>query len=153
VTRAIRPVEPGDRSQWARLYRAYAGSGGVSVSWRGNLGRLWRWLHDPAHPVEGAVCVNDGGTLIGLAHFRGAPEPISAVHVAFLDDLFVAPAWRRQGVATALLQHVTEAARARGWAGVRWMTMRDNAQARALYDRVAGPTKWVVYTMSPKEAG
>ncbi len=61
----------------------------------------------------------------------------SSVHTArtwLLNDLFVAPLARRQGVAAALLRAATEQARQRGAASLSLSTARDNAPARALYD-------------------
>jgi aminoglycoside 3-N-acetyltransferase I len=53
----------------------------------------------------------------------------------FIDELIVAPAHRRQGVATALLTAAEDAARALGLAGVRLLVRPENAVARALYAR------------------
>jgi len=82
---------------------------------------------------------------VGLAHFRAFLRPLAAETGGYLDDLFVAPEARGQGVAGALIAAVAAEGRARGWGILRWITARDNATARALYDRVGAATDWVTY--------
>jgi GNAT superfamily N-acetyltransferase len=108
--------------------------------------RVWGWLHDPEHEVEGFVAEGQGG-LVGLAHVRAFARPLSASTGGFLDDLFVDPAARGSGAAQALIGAVAEEGRRRGWSVVRWITARDNARARAVYDRLAAETPWVTYDL------
>ena len=74
--------------------------------------------------------------LVGIAHavFHGS---IWADQVCYLQDLFVDPAVRGQGVAAALIEHLAGCARACGAARYFWLTHETNARARGLYDRVA----------------
>jgi ribosomal protein S18 acetylase RimI-like enzyme len=51
----------------------------------------------------------------------------------FVDELAVLPAFRRRGVARALLAHLESLARELGLAGVRLLARPENAAARALY--------------------
>lgn len=51
----------------------------------------------------------------------------------FVDELIVLPAFRRQGVARALLAHLEDIAHDLGLAGLRLLARPDNAAARALY--------------------
>jgi GNAT superfamily N-acetyltransferase len=108
--------------------------------------RVWSWLMDPGHEVDGLVAEGKGG-LVGLAHFRPFARPLSATTGGFLDDLFVDPAARGAGAAAALIEAVAEEGRRRGWSVVRWLTAHDNAPARALYDRVAARTPFVAYDL------
>jgi len=57
--------------------------------------------------------------------------------VCYLQDLFVAPDARGQGVAAALIEELAQRARAAGADRFHWLTNESNARARALYDRVA----------------
>jgi ribosomal protein S18 acetylase RimI-like enzyme len=54
----------------------------------------------------------------------------------FVDELSVLPAFRRQGVARALLAQVEQLARSLGFAGVRLLVRPENAPARQLYARL-----------------
>lgn len=53
-----------------------------------------------------------------------------------LDGICVAPAFRGQGVGTALLSGIEDQARARGYAYVRLDVIDSNWRARALYERL-----------------
>ena len=68
--------------------------------------RVWGWLHDPAHEVEGLVALASGAGPVGIAHFRPFARPLAASIGGFLDDLFVAPEARGSGAAQALIEAV-----------------------------------------------
>jgi GNAT superfamily N-acetyltransferase len=59
------------------------------------------------------------GRLVGLAHYRPFPRPLSATFGCFLDDLFVAPDSRGSGAADLLLAELRLVARESGWSIVR----------------------------------
>lgn len=139
----VRRVRPEDRAEWDRLYAGYADFYGVEQT-EAMRDRVWGWIRDPAHEVEGLVAEGEGG-LVGLAHFRPFARPLSATVGGFLDDLFVAPEARGTGAAQALIGAVAEEGRRRGWSVIRWITAGDNARARAVYDRLAQATPWVTY--------
>lgn len=108
---------------------------------------VWGWINDPAHEVEGVLAL-EGETPVGLAHFRRQPRPAVGRDMGYLDDLFVDPDVRARGIGRALLAHVADVGRARGWGVVRWTTADDNYRARSLYDQVAAKTAWNLYEMS-----
>ncbi|HYD67399.1 GNAT family N-acetyltransferase [Azospirillum sp.] len=139
-------VTPEHEADWRRLYRGYMAfykrPEDESV-----LDRLWGWLHDPTHEMEGLVAVLDG-RVVGLAHVRRMPSPIRAADVGFLDDLFIDPDARGTRVGEAILERLRDVATERGWPFIRWITADDNYRARTLYDRVAKKTAWNLYEMS-----
>jgi GNAT superfamily N-acetyltransferase len=137
---------PDDWPRWRHLYQGYAEHYRVPMD-DAIAGRLWAWINDPAHPVEAFVARNEGGTPVGLAHYRAMPRPLGGNEICFLDDLFVDPTFRGGRVGEALLRAVAEEAGRRGWGKVRWITADDNYRGRTLYDRVAGRTMWVTYEM------
>ena len=144
---SIRPVSSTDQPGWSALYAGYrdfyrepADPAKVRVA--------WRMLFDPATRLEGLVAVDDS-VVVGLAHWREFPDQLSASTGIFLDDLFVSPEARGQGVGEQLLEALAQVARDRGIDVVRWITAPDNATARRLYDRVAELAPWVTYDLSP----
>lgn len=143
----IRRPEAGDRAQWGALYAGYADFYRVEQT-EAMRDRVWGWIHDPAHEVEGLVAETDG-QLVGLAHFRPFARPLAASTGGFLDDLFVVPDARGSGAAPALIDALSREAHARGWSVIRWITADDNARARALYDKMAVATRWVTYDLKP----
>jgi GNAT superfamily N-acetyltransferase len=147
----VRPAAPSDQDQWAALYAGYAQFYKVEQTPEMRA-RVWDWIHDPAHEVEGLVAEADG-RLVGLAHFRAFARPLSATVAGFLDDLFVDPSARGQGAAQQLIAAVSEEGRKRGWSVIRWLTSDSNYRARAVYDEVATPTAWKVYDLTPAPSG
>lgn len=139
----IRPVTPTDEPAWRALYKGYAAFYKVPMD-EGILNRIWAWLHDPTHPLEGLVAESDG-TLVGFAHFRQEPQPLLGREAGFLDDLFVDPTQRGRGLGRQLITELSEIARARDWPMLSWITAQDNLTARRLYDSVANAAIWVTY--------
>lgn len=144
----IVPAAPRHRAGWGRLYAGYAAFYGVAQT-EAMRGTVWGWILDPAQEVKALLAEAPDGAPVGLAHYRAFARPLRASRGLFLDDLFVDPAWRGQGVAQALLAALAERAAAEGCDVVRWITAEDNARARAAYDRVAQATRWVTYDMPP----
>lgn len=139
----ILPVDSSHRAAWDRLYAGYAAFYGVSQTDE-MRDRVWGWLMDPAHEVNGLVAELDGA-LVGLTHFRPYARPLFAATGGFLDDLFVDPVARGHGVADALIGAVAQVGRERGWGLIRWITNDTNYRGRAVYDRVATLTPWRTY--------
>lgn len=75
------------------------------------------------------------GEAVGFAHVCLIPKADARRGFLFVDELFVHPAHRRRGVATALLDRVLEMSDERGLAGVRLLVRPENAAARALYQK------------------
>jgi GNAT superfamily N-acetyltransferase len=139
------PLAREHEADWRRLFRGYR----TFYKWPEDesvLDRVWAWLHDPAHVLEGLVAVRNG-RVVGLAHVRGEPSPSRGAEVGFLNDLFVDPDARGGKIGEALLAELRRIAKARGWPFVRWITADDNYRARTLYDRVAKKTAWNLYEM------
>jgi GNAT superfamily N-acetyltransferase len=109
--------------------------------------RVWGWIINPAHNLEALVARNARGAVIGLAHFRAMPRPLTGSTVGFLDDLFVDPEFRGNRVADQLIAALAKLARQRGWTLIRWLTADDNYRARGVYDRLAKRTMWITYQM------
>ena len=142
----IRPVGPGDRQAWERLFRAYAQFYKVPMT-QDILSRSWSWLMAADHPVEGLLASLPNGELIGLAHYRWVPETLLGRNSGFLDDLLVLDEYRGRGVGRRLIAAVAQVAQERGWSTLRWITAHDNAQAQLLYDGMATKTDWVTYEL------
>lgn len=138
---------PEHRADWDELYAGYAAFYGVTqtVAMRD---RVWSWLMDSGHEVEGLVALDGAGRAVGLAHFRAFARPLSATTGGFLDDLFVAETARGTGAAEALIRRIAAIGRDRGWSVIRWITAEDNARARKVYDRLARKTGWVTYDLA-----
>ena len=84
------------------------------------LAELDRFTKLP-EPYVGFIAIDDDGRPIGMidARVRNYAEGAPNLRAAYVEDLWVAPAHRRGGVARALLQAVEEWALAQGldWLG------------------------------------
>ncbi|HUC66833.1 MAG TPA: GNAT family N-acetyltransferase [Stellaceae bacterium] len=142
----IAPPRAEDFADWRRLYEGYATFYKMPMNDE-IAGTVWRWLLDPAHPLEALVARTGAGRVVGLAHFRPMPRPLTGSTAGFLDDLFVDPALRGSGLADRLLEAMGEVGRKRGWSLIRWLTADNNFRARGVYDRHAQRTMWITYQM------
>jgi GNAT superfamily N-acetyltransferase len=88
-----------------------------------------------------------GDEALGFAHFFDLPEIVFARRCGALDDLFVRPSARRQGVAQALIEGLTAIGRSRGWSHVRWIVPETDQAAVTLYERIAERAPWRSYVL------
>jgi GNAT superfamily N-acetyltransferase len=142
---SIAPPRPEDYVDWRRLYEGYATFYKMPID-DAIAGRVWRWLLDPQHVLE-ALVARDAGQVVGLAHFRAMPRPLTGSMAGFLDDLFVDPRWRGKRIADQLIAAVAAHGRAQGWTLIRWLTADNNYRGRGVYDRMAKRTMWITYQM------
>src|SRR3546814_2269544 len=124
------PPEASDKEAWRILFEGYRRFYRMPDD-PAVFETVWGWIHDPAHPTECLLAHDASGHVIGLAHFRNLPRPLSGSNAGFLDDLFVAEPARGSGAAEALVNAVAEIGRTRGWAWLRWFTAENNYRARA----------------------
>jgi GNAT superfamily N-acetyltransferase len=89
----------------------------------------------PAPRYELYVAEVDGAVVAYAATFT-AYSTFLARPSLFLEDLFVAPAARRHGVATAVLAHLEAIARERGCGRFEWMVLDWNTGAQRLYEGI-----------------
>ncbi len=144
MTTIVKPLQPQDRAEWERLYRGYAAFY-KTVMTDEILDTVWGWIHDDGNPFFGLIARDAAGRAVGLMHCRQMPSPLRGALVGFLDDLFVDPDARGQGVVEALYQALNDLGREQGWPFIRWITAEDNYRGRAVYDRLAEKTHWVTY--------
>ena len=107
--------------------------------------RVWSWIIDRNHVLNGAVAVNDDGDFVGFAHYREVPNTLSATRGLFIDDLFVVPEHRTSGVGRSLIEFAKDYAAEQKLTTVQWITAADNETAQRLYDDVGTRTDWVTY--------
>lgn len=143
----VTDISRSDRTDWERLYRGYAEFYTVSMN-ETILDTVWEWIHDAGNPFFGLIARDDAGNAVGLMHCRQMPSPLRGAQVGFLDDLFVDPGVRGQGVAEALYAELQALGKRQGWPFVRWITAENNYRGRAVYDKLSEKTHWITYQMA-----
>jgi GNAT superfamily N-acetyltransferase len=129
----IAPLADSDRAVWEVLATGY--NDFYETVWPPEAyDRVWRRLRagEDVHALGARL----DGRLAGIAHYLFHAN-VWRDDVCYLQDLFVDETVRGQGAARALIDAVAAEARRRGVSRYYWQTRQDNAQARALYDKVA----------------
>ena len=129
----VEAARPGDLEETGRLFHDY----------------LLFYERDPDRAVVGAYLhdrVTEGDSLlfvarledriVGFVHVYPGWSSLDLAPAWTLEDLFVIPTARRQGVARSLIGHVHAAARAAGAVAVRLETSHDNLAAQRLYESI-----------------
>lgn len=142
-TLSVRPVEAGDKDAWEALWAGYVAFYEADVPAHVTAA-TWARLMDAESGVFGLVAVAEGA-VVGIVNCVLHANTWMTAPVCYLEDLFVAPDARGKGAGRALIEAVAARAREQGWGRVYWMTKASNADARALYDRLAPVTDWVRY--------
>ena len=141
----IRQIKTEDRNDWEKLYKSYAEFYEVEMNDK-ILQKVWSWLHDKNHEVEGLVYVVNEN-IVAFAHYRRMPRPLFGKDIGFLDDLFVDPDHRGKRIGEKIIKELQKISKLRGWDLIRWTTRNNNIRAKSLYDRVAEKTSWDMYEL------
>lgn len=141
----LRPAQIGDEHDWLALWQKYCEFYQVTIPEQ-VTSENWRRILDPAHQIN-AVLAEDAasGSVVGFANYVTHFWTWSVRPAGYLIDLYVAEHNRRSGIGTLLIKELQQIGRQEGWARLYWMTKHDNAQARAVYDKLAQTDDFVRY--------
>ncbi len=143
----IRPVRPDDFAAWLPLwdgYNAFYDRSGDTALAPEITRATWARFFDAYEPMW-ALVAEQGGALVGLAHYLFHRSTTALQPSCYMQDLFTAGETRGQGVGRALIEAVYDAAARAGVARVYWQTHETNATAMRLYDRIAEKPGFVIY--------
>lgn len=139
----FRKLVDGDFFPWLGLYEQYGEHYASPITDQVAL-RVWSWITDPAHELDGFVAV-ENGELVGLAHFRRFVRPLTASRGVFLEDLYVVPSARHHGLGTTLVEAVKAEAIASGARLLRLSARPDDEMANSVYGSLAQRSDWNTY--------
>ena len=143
----VRPLELTDRDRWNELWRGYLQF--YKHDLPGDLTDLtWQRLLDPAHPFQGFAALA-GERIAGIVHFHVHASTWARTGYCYLEDLFVDPGCRGQGLGRTLIEAVYRAADEQGAERVYWHTENTNDRAQHLYRQVAELTPFVQFRRRP----
>lgn len=143
----VRPLVPGDRAEWDRLWTAYLAFYETALPAQIYDITFQRLLDSDPTSFRGLVA-EIGGRPRGLVHYVFHPHCWRVDQVCYLQDLYVDPGMRGLGLGRRLIEAVYAAADAEGAPQVYWMTQEFNATARELYDRIGQVTPFIKYIRS-----
>lgn len=132
-TMIISLLQPSDYDDWLPL-------------WLDNMEHLvdadvtaetWRRICDPNHAVKGlAYRADSAAPITGICHYVLHPTTGSIKPVCYMQDVFVDPAARRQGIARTLITTLAQMGKTQGWARIYWLAERKNDAAQRLYQSI-----------------
>lgn len=141
----IRDARPGDEAGWRRLWVGYLAFYETDLD-EPMTALTWARILDPASPIFCRVAERDG-RVVAFANCVLHEGTFVATPICYLEDLFVDPAERGGGIATAMIRDLADLGRARGWSRLYWHTRESNAAARRVYDRLAPMDDFVRYAI------
>jgi GNAT superfamily N-acetyltransferase len=145
----IRRIEARDEPRWRELFaqytRFYEREPDEAIT-----RHVWSRIMDPAAPVYAIVAENDIDDVIGIANYLLHESTGSLTPVCYLQDLFVDPAMRGDGIGKALIDWLVAETAAQGWSRLYWSTKENNYRARALYDKYTPHSGFLRYVLLPK---
>lgn len=129
----IRGLEPDDPQALANLIEAVEPTGSSTTG----LEHQATFLTDPSTFVLGGYVVNQP---VAFAWGNLMPSPDGRL-TTYLHKLAVHEAWRRQGIATAIVTEAMKLGKQRGSTRFWLTTAGRNEDAQALYDSLGGDRK------------
>lgn len=112
-----------------------------------NRAHFSRLLEDPALGVQ-FLALGDGDAALGFATLYFPLSSVSARAQCLMNDLYVVPEARGQGVGRALIERCRQYARALGYAELYWQTEQSNVAAQRLYESMGAlRSEWYTYTL------
>lgn len=135
---SIRPAVAGDGQILNDMVRELAVHHGYEKNFVATPQDYEKFLADP-NALNGALIAEWNGEPAGCATWQRAYQTFLGRETIYLEDISVMPAFRRRGIATALLRAVARLAVDRKAAAVSWLMMGWNTDARRIYE-AAGAT-------------
>lgn len=140
----VRALVASDFEPWLPLWRGYLSFYKATIA--DEVIKLsFDRLTNGKEPMGGFIALDDSGAAVGITHWITHRSSWTAADYCYLQDLFVDPDKRGGGVGKALIEAVYAKGKALGCPRVYWLTHETNAQAMALYDKVAARSGFVHY--------
>jgi GNAT superfamily N-acetyltransferase len=131
----VRPATIEDISVLFQLIQALAESEKLSHEVTGNAETLKQHLFGSPSYAE-AILAEIEGKAVGFALFFNNYSTFLTQPGMYLEDLFVLPEYRRQGMGKALITYLAELAVSRGYGRLEWSVLEWNQPAINLYQKI-----------------
>jgi GNAT superfamily N-acetyltransferase len=144
---AIRMLPPAERHRLAPLLETYAAEMRATLAGSRPARGAEAAALLAGDPRAEVLVAEEEGAILAFAIVFDLPEAVFARRCGALDDLFVRPDRRGQGLARRMIEALATLGRARGWSHLRWFVPEGDAGAIALYERVASRADWRSYVI------
>ena len=138
----FRKLSPNDFDQWHELWLGYLEFYQHELSDEQTRLTWSRFFDD--YNLHGYVLEVDG-KLVGFAHCSFTNSTWLEKPDLYLEDLFVSPEYRRQGLGERLILECSSIARDAGSRRLYWQTQRSNESAQALYRKVGTLSEYIIF--------
>lgn len=143
---SIRAATASDETHWRRLWAGYVAFSGTELA-EDIIDLTWGRLIEPAAPLFARLAILDGEP-VGFAICQEQLATFFRSPICYIEDLYVDPSARGQGVARAMIDDLIALCQTSGWDRLYWYTERDNTVARRLYDRYSATDEHVRYKVN-----
>ncbi|HEY8639234.1 MAG TPA: GNAT family N-acetyltransferase [Solirubrobacterales bacterium] len=144
----IELVGEADLADLLPMMRAYCDFYEVAPSDAGLEALVRALIADPDREGIQLLARGDGGEPLGFATVFWSWQTLNAARAAVMNDLFVVPETRKQGVGRALIEECRRRAGERDATELVWETALDNETAQRLYRSVdARESRWLSYSL------
>lgn len=152
MTTTIRPAVPGDEAEIVAMIQELADFERAPDECTVTESQITAALFGQ-DPVASCFMVECDGQIAAMAlWFRNFStwDGVAGIH---LEDLFVREAFRRRGLARALLSALARECVQMGYSRLSWAVLDWNVNAIELYDSVGGKqqSEWITYRVSGPE--
>jgi GNAT superfamily N-acetyltransferase len=141
----LETIAEGDYPEWLELWQGYLEFYETQLDPAITANTFQRIIDAEIH---GVLAKNEAGQAIGLVHCLEHYSTWSFEKVCYLEDLYVTPSSRGEGVGEALISHVVDWAKRNDFSKIYWLTKESNTIARKLYDKVANQTGFIQYEIT-----
>jgi GNAT superfamily N-acetyltransferase len=145
MTLLIRDATALDEAPWRILWQGFLDFYETTLD-PAITDRTWARIIDPDHRMCCRVAEVDG-TLLGFAIHHHHCSTWVMGDDCYLEDLFVSPAARGQGLGRALIDDLIALSRAKGWHRLYWNTDQHNATAQSLYNQFTASDGHIRYRL------
>ena len=109
---------------------------------------LWQQLVQEDSQLSAFIVEDSQGELLGFSHCLVHPYTWDIHPCCYLEDLYIAPQARSQGLGRAMIEYVRTFAQARGCTRLYWVTHQENQQAQKLYEKIATRMDMIQYRIN-----
>ena len=145
---AIRKARPGDEAAILALLKGLAEFERLEDKFHLTLDAVTRDVFGP-HPAMAAALAFEGDMPVGIATWYGTYSSFAARRGLFIEDIFVLPEKRGQGLGRAFFAFLAAEAKHNGALRIDWLVLDWNEKAQGFYRSLGGKPveEWLIYRL------